>query len=221
MVEQNKSGYLFEGAAGVIAFFAIIAIIAWEFPDFDSVFAGIMVLVCFVTIVISITTVHNALNPYYHKAEEAKAKINLVMQKRLALTIQLTDIANKYADHERDIHVQISNDKKIQDAILYVNTRASHFPSLKADLTYIRLMNEFSSIANEVHSMFQFRNDIVREINTKRSQFPINIYVDFKLVKAPHLEYLDSAKWTFVNPPTVLIKQLGSKGFKETEYEEI
>ena len=183
-----------------------------------TIFFLIILLIIVIIIFSGMLKLNNALNPLFHSAEATKANIKILMQKRLSIIIQLTELANKYAGHERDIHVSVSNDKTIKDAMVYVSTRATHFPDLKADATYIRLMNEFTSLANEVQSKFETYNNVIREYNTKRQQWFQSLCLAI-MGGFPALDYLDATTWTFVDPPTITIKQIG--GYQEKNYETI
>lgn len=154
---------------------------------------------------IAIAVVYNKLNPLRHSTSEAEAGIEVVMQKRLQLTSRLVSVAAQYAGHEKVIHLQISQDKVLATrhamspfrqtgrAVAYVAGLADQFPNLKADATYMRLMDDLSQLERDIERSYATYNGRVKEYNTTRSSFPIMMFADLLGFKAAR--YLEPSLW--------------------------
>lgn len=146
--------------------------------------------------------IYNDVNPLWHRLDEARANIEVVMHKRTQLTQRLVEIASRYVGHEQLVHLQISNDRSrvgrgapgsaAQTMIFFAGLAAS-FPDLKADQTYLRLMGDLTILEGEVQTKYEFYNATAREYNAKRASLPTLLYAGFLGFTAA--KYLEPSLW--------------------------
>jgi LemA protein len=152
--------------------------------------------------------IYNDVNPLWHSLEEARANIEVVMNKRAQLTQRLVDIASRYMSHEQKVFLQISGDRtrigRTQipigrsgqtpaQAVNFFAGLAASFPDLKADQTYLRLMGDLTVLEGEVQNKYEIYNSHAREYNAKRASLPTLLYagsLGFTVAK-----YLEPSLW--------------------------
>lgn len=127
---------------------------------------------------------HNNLNQFWHHTNEARANIEVVLNKRRMLTARLIEIAGQYVGHERLIHLQVSADRtragqvaatgagQAGPAIAFFAGLAADFPALRADQTYLRLMSELTILEGEVQNRYEIFNAAARKYNEARMSLP-------------------------------------------------
>ncbi|HWD41739.1 MAG TPA: LemA family protein [Fimbriimonas sp.] len=149
--------------------------------------------------------VYNSINPLRHGTDEAEANIEVSMQKRINLANNLLDVAERYAGHEKMIHLRIADQMsniggrrepvyvQTKNAMTIVAAMAARYPALKADQTYTRLMDDYSRLESDLQVKYEQYNSNARSYNALRASFPAILFVDlfgFKPVK-----YLDPSMW--------------------------
>ena len=125
-------------------------------------------------------------------AEDVDAKwaqIENQLQRRYDLVPDLVKIANKYASHEKDtieavvnaraklngvntVEEEVNASKELEGAISRLLVVVENYPTLKADATYISLMDEMSGTENRIAVARKDYNESVREYNVKIKSFP-------------------------------------------------
>jgi LemA protein len=146
--------------------------------------------------------IYNDVNPLWHRLDEARANIEVVMHKRTQLTQRLVEIASRYVGHEQLVHLQISSDRTrvgrlpfVQpgQAMIFFAGLAANFPDLKADQTYLRLMGDLTVLEGEVQNKYEVYNANAREYNARRASLPTLLYagaLGFTVAK-----YLEPSLW--------------------------
>jgi len=195
----------------------IIALVVW---------AIVIVIVIGVVWVIN----YNRLQSLANLVKEASSNIKVMMKKRVDLTNRLIDIAAGYGSHEKLVHIKVSQDMatgmsslaqsyhKSNQALTYVSRLADNFPELKADRTYLRLMDELKIIEGDLQSKREFYNGYVRNYNTKRSSIPAAFFSGaMGFTAAPFLDFdaaddLDTVKDFQTDDGTMLQNVLSNFG---------
>lgn len=154
--------------------------------------------------------IYNEINPLWHKLDEAKANIEVVMHKRTQLTKRLVEVASQYVGHEKLIHLTISADRaKLaqvgtqvlgptgQTAAFFSNLAAT-FPDLKADQTFRHLMADLTVLETEVQNRYEGYNNSAKDYNAKRTSLPTYLYASF--LGFNQASYLDPSLWYSARP---------------------
>ena len=123
----------------------------------------------------------NRLAPLRERITETACNIKTCIQKRNRLVKQLLNVATTYAKHERELHERISADfnatpQMACQSIAYVSHLMNTFPELRADRTYMRLMQDLSNLESELQQKVEEHNARARDYNSIRSSFPHHLF---------------------------------------------
>ncbi len=173
---------------------------------------------------------YNSLQSLANLVKEASSNIKVMLKKRVDLTNRLIDISAGYASHEKLIHIKMSQDmaeglsslaqsySKSNQALTYVSRLADNFPELKADHTYLRLMDELKVIEGDLQSKREIYNAFARNYNTKISSMPAALFSGaLGFTAAPFLDFdstdgLDTVKDFQTDDGTMLKEVLSNYG---------
>lgn len=125
----------------------------------------------------------------YNKAQglaqfikEAHSNITVTLKKRLDLVNKLIDIARSYGEHEKLTHIAVVEGESLgslaqaslraDNTITQLNTLSRNYPDLKANQTYMRLMDDLNAIESLVQSRRERYNGGVRTYNTFCNSIP-------------------------------------------------
>ena len=134
-------------------------------------------------------------NKFTSQEETVKAQwseIQNQLQRRNDLIGNLVETVKGYATHEREVFTQIAQSreklaaaKTPSDQIEAANEQTSalnrllvvveNYPQLKADQTFIRLMDELAGTENRIAVARNRYNEAARTYNTLRRSFPSNV----------------------------------------------
>lgn len=152
-------------------------------------------------------SVYNKLNPLREELREGEGNIEVCMHKVANLTEKLVELAARYGFHEQNIHLQISQDRRKAQESIYQRTLqaitlisgfADNFPSLKADQTYLRLMDDLDRLSGETQQKYEDYNRRAKIYNTERTGFPA--VITSGLLGFTKASYLNPTRWY---PPRV------------------
>lgn len=125
----------------------------------------------------------------YNKAQglaqlvkEAHSNITVTLKKRLDLVNKLIDIARSYGEHEKLTYIAVVEGESLgalaqaslraDNTITQLNTLSRNYPDLKANHTYMRLMDDLNNIESLVQSRRERYNGSVRTYNTFCNSIP-------------------------------------------------
>lgn len=128
--------------------------------------------------------IYNDLQRRGQAVREAHSNVLVLMKKRVDLANKLMDIARSFGEHEKLIHMSVSQNDA--DAVARASTQvsgvmstiagmASRFPELKANQTYQILMSQLQQLETQLQHRREVYNGIVRDYNTRISQIPFNL----------------------------------------------
>jgi LemA protein len=149
--------------------------------------------------------IYNSINPLWHRLDEARANIEVVMHKRTQLTNRLVEVAARYVGHEKLIHLQISSDRtragqvatagmgQSGQVMTFFAGLAANFPELKADQTFRQLMSDLTVLETEVQNRYELYNSNAKEYNALRTSLPTYIYAS--ILGFEKANYLEPSLW--------------------------
>ncbi len=125
----------------------------------------------------------------YNKAQglaqlvkEAHSNITVTLKKRVDLVNKLIDIARSYGEHEKLTHIAVVEGESLgalaqaslraDNTITQLNTLSRNYPDLKANQTYMRLMDDLHKIESLVQDRRERYNGGVRVYNTFCNSIP-------------------------------------------------
>ncbi len=129
-------------------------------------------------------TSYNKLQAASQQVKEGASNIQVMLRKKLELTIQLMDTCKGYQGHEQLVNLKVSADMadsfknigaanaRAEQAMAFMTQMASRFPELKADTQYTALNNRLAALGNELQSKREWFNRFVRDYNTLRTTAP-------------------------------------------------
>lgn len=135
---------------------------------------------------------YNGLIKLRNMIEEAFATMDVYLKKRYDLVPNLVETVKGYAKHEKDTLENViaarnmaAGAKTVEDKINAENTLtgtlrtlfavAESYPDLKANVNFLDLQQQLSSIESEIASSRKYYNAVVKEYNIKRETFPSSI----------------------------------------------
>ena len=159
---------------------------------------GLIVIGAIVVIVVIIAAVfignYNSLVSKETDIEEAQANIQTLLQERADKIPNLVATVKGYADYESDTYLAVTEaraavsgastvseleqaDERLNSALnVWVNAVTEAYPELKADSSFTALMDEISSIENEIQYARSKYNGTATEYNKSIRKFPGSIF---------------------------------------------
>lgn len=154
--------------------------------------------------------------------KEAHSNITVTLKRRLDLVNKLIDIARSYGEHEKLTHIAVVEGESLgsvaqaslraDSTIAQLNTLSRNYPDLKANQTYMRLMNDLNNIESLVQSRREKYNESVRTYNTFCNSIPfVFIAPSLGFPQAPYFDVasadaLENIK-DFVTDDGVMLRQ--------------
>lgn len=134
---------------------------------------------------------------------EAFATMDVYLKKRWDLIPNLVETVKGYSEFEQNTFLKVTElrsknystmtteeklnaNKELNGAIRSILAVAENYPDLKSNETYTNLMNQLTSLENDIANSRKYYNGTVRELNTFLEVFPSNIIGStFGLKKEP------------------------------------
>lgn len=138
---------------------------------------------------------YNKLQRFGQGVKSANATVLTVIQKRADLVNKLMDIAKEYGNHEKLVHVTLSNNlvdtfKESTVALANVNSMAASYPELKANATYQQLMNQINAVEGELQHKRENYNNVTQVYNSEILQIPTVLFAKFLgFREAPYFDF--------------------------------
>lgn len=152
----------------------------------------IAVVVAAVLLAISFTGVYNGIVAKHENIAARWAQVDNQLQRRIDLVPNLVSTVKGYAAHEKTVFEDVTNARSqwasastindkvkaasgMDSAISRLIAVAENYPELKADGTFLRLMDELSGAENRIAVERMRYNDAVMGFNVAVRRFPGNI----------------------------------------------
>lgn len=153
----------------------------------------IIVAVIVVLLVIIFGAMYNGLVKLNVRAQEAWSDITVQLKRRYDLIPNLVNTVQGYATHEKSVFEDVTKaraqalnaqgvEETAQAENMFEQTLKSLFavaeayPQLKADANFKALQDELVDTEDKIQAARRFYNGVVRDFNTKRTIFPINMF---------------------------------------------
>ena len=187
---------------------------------------GLIVIIAVVAVVIIyLIAAYNGLVKLRERVNEAWSDITVQLKRRTDLIPNLIETVKGYAKHEKETLQGVTNaraamnsalskdstveatakaDKQFTDAFSKLMLVAEAYPDLKANTNFQQLSSELSDTEDKIQAARRFYNAGAKELNTKISQFPVNILNSFfKFEKRDYYEVDESEKEAIKKVPEV------------------
>lgn len=166
----------------------------------------VITLVVVALLALGVVLAYNKLVSLRNRTDEAYAQIDVQLRRRYDLVPNLVETVKGYAAHERGTLEAVTNARNAAAgangvaAVAAANTAltgalgrlfavAEAYPDLKADATFLNLMEQLTTTENQLGFARQFYNDSVRALNTAIESFPTMLVAG--LAKATRRDYFE------------------------------
>ena len=161
--------------------------------------------VILVLIIVSFISGYNGLVSFHENITEKWSQVENQLQRRNDLIPNLVNTVKGYAAHEKTVFEDITNARSqwakaanvddkvkaasaIDSALSRLLMVAENYPNLKADNTFLKLMDELAGTENRISVERMRYNQAVRDFNIAVRSFPGNVIAGFSGFK-PATEY--------------------------------
>ncbi len=152
----------------------------------------IIIAVVVVVLVIVGAVIYNSLVTLNQRAKEAWSDITVQLKRRYDLIPNLVNTVKGYATHEAGVFQKVTEarsqainatgieetakaDNMLQDTLKSLFAVAEAYPDLKASQNFQDLQAELVDTEDKIQASRRFYNGVVRDFNTRRTLFPINL----------------------------------------------
>lgn len=177
---------------------------------------GLIIVIAIVAVVAIVAGVcvsnYNSLVTAREEVVSAEANIDTYLQRRADLIPNIVASVKSYAQHETEVYSKIAEarqklvnagsvaekseaNSELTSALQGLNIVVESYPELKADTTYVALMDELEGSENRIATARKDYNDVVKVYNNKVIKFPANIFAGiFGFEKADYFESDEGAE---------------------------
>lgn len=152
----------------------------------------IIILVVLLITALMVASIYNKLVALKNRMQEAWSGIDIYLKKRHDLVPNLVATVKGYADHERqtledvirfrsqaiqakDQGERIELESGLGQALGRLIAISERYPELKANINFLELQKQLSSIEEELSLSRRYYNGTVRENNIRIESFPSNL----------------------------------------------
>lgn len=152
----------------------------------------IIIGVVVVLLIIVGAVIYNSLVTLNQRAKEAWSDITVQLKRRYDLIPNLVKTVQGYAKHESGVFQNVTEarsqamnangveetakaDNMLQDTLKSLFAVAEAYPDLKASENFQQLQAELVDTEDKIQAARRFYNGVVRDFNTRRTIFPINL----------------------------------------------
>lgn len=151
-----------------------------------------IIAILIIIIGLYIIYVYNKALKWDLKVENSWSQISVQLKAKINLIPNLLDVANKYAEYEKNLFIAIAEDRtklinstssneniannsELNRDVEKLFAIAENYPNLKADENYLELQKQIREIEDKIAIYRQFYNDTVMLYNRFIQSFPHNI----------------------------------------------
>lgn len=181
--------------------------------------AFIIIAVVVVLLIVVGGVIYNSLVTLNVRAKEAWSDITVQLKRRYDLIPNLVNTVKGYATHEAGVFQKVTEarsqamnansiqetakaDNMLQDTLKSLFAVAEAYPDLKASQNFQDLQAELVDTEDKIQAARRFYNGVVRDFNTRRTVFPINLFAGlFGFKQDKEFFELDDAQTAAVAEP--------------------
>lgn len=171
-----------------------------------------VILLAGLIFLLSIFSIYNRLVQMNETVKSSWAQVDNQLQRRYDLIPNLVNTVKGYAAHEKEIleavanararigqaqttEQKISANQEMSSALSRLLVVVENYPNLKADQTFMRLMDELAGTENRIAVERKRYNDNVQTYNQEIKMFPSNVIAStFNFKEAPYFKIQEEAK---------------------------
>lgn len=179
----------------------------------------IIILIVLAVVVVGLVVIYNSLVTLNVRIKEAWSDINVQMKRRYDLIPNLVNSVKGYATHEKGILERVTEtrsnamnaqgvkeqaaaENQFQAALKSLFAVAENYPQLRANENFLQLQEELVDTEDKIQAARRFYNGAVRDFNTRRSIFPVNLLAGmFGFREDKEFFELDEAESTAAKKP--------------------
>lgn len=145
-----------------------------------------------VLLVVFLVAAYNGLVRLSQQADEAWSDITVQLKRRLDLIPNLVNTVKGYATHEKTVFEDVTKaraavvnaqgpaetakaDNMFEQTLKSLFAVAENYPQLRASENFQSLQAELTDTEDKIMASRRFYNGVVRDYNTKRKSFPVNM----------------------------------------------
>ena len=177
---------------------------------------GLIIVIAIVAVIATIggmfVSNYNSLVTAKETVENAESNIDTYLQRRADLIPNVVATVKSYAEHESEVYSNIAAarqklvnantigekaeaNEELTTALQGLSIVVENYPQLKADSTYIALMDELEGSENRIATARKDYNDTAEQYNKAIIKFPANIFAGmFGLERAEYFEADEGAE---------------------------
>lgn len=159
-----------------------------------------------ILLLIVVWTIYNGLVNAKNVVDEAYSGIDVQLKKRFELIPNLIEAVKGYNAHEAQVLQKIvesrsasggsvdemaDNDRSITGALKHFRVQVEAYPDLKANTQFLTLMDNLSTVENELAMARRYYNGATRDLNTKIQVFPAVMFAGMFGFKAAEFYKVD------------------------------
>jgi LemA protein len=172
----------------------------------------IALVVVLLIVAVPVVTTYNRIVTMRERVKEKWAQVESQLQRRLDLIPNLVNTAKGYMKHEREVFLKIAEarsklmgartrEEQIEGSLMLESALGrllaivENYPELKANETFLTLMDELAGTENRINVARMRYNDAVRDYNAYIKRFPARIVAGwFGFGEEPYFKAKEEAK---------------------------
>ena len=152
---------------------------------------SIVLVTSILVFLLLIWSIYNRLVSARNIVHEAFSGIDVQLKKRFELIPNLVEAVKGYNSYEAQVLQELvnarsasggnveemsDNDASITGALRQFRVQVEAYPDLKANIQFLKLMDNLSAVENELAMARRYYNGAVRDLNTKIQLFPAVLF---------------------------------------------
>ncbi len=179
----------------------------------------VIVIVVVVALLLLVAVLYNSLVRSKIRVDEAWSDITVQLKRRADLIPNLINTVKGYAKHEKTVFNDVTKARSaimdakgpaetgkaenvFQSALKSLFAVAEAYPDLKANENFKELQAELVDTEDKIQASRRFYNGSVRDLNTKVTVFPTNIFAGMLGFKPREFYEVDEAEAASIAKPT-------------------